>query len=170
MYKILFKVPLWAYLLLVYFIAVGVAALKTHIVSFRRLIILPCVLLAFATQRFFKLLDDSAMLPAYVMMSSLVGGVALGWLHASRQFIQVDRKKKLVRLPGSWVILLLIVLIFFSKYLEGFLSAVYPEYLEVEQYRSVFVLCGNLPAGMLLGRSLCLLKCMISEAHTDFAS
>src|SRR3990167_5800388 len=51
-------------------------------------------------------------------MAAILLGVIIGWIDVYRNYthIKVDKQKHLIQVPGSWVTLTLIFIIFASKY------------------------------------------------------
>ncbi|MCX7124287.1 MAG: hypothetical protein NTU49_00745 [Gammaproteobacteria bacterium] len=109
------ETPWWVYLLLYFLIVMGVKALKTQVVSIKRLIILPLVFIVLSVHTIitaFQLNTSSIS----IWLGSFIVGALIGFILVYRHKILVDHEHWLVQLPGTWITLILILLIFASKY------------------------------------------------------
>lgn len=114
--------PWWVYLLLIYLLKIGIDATKAKVVPLKKLIILPAIFLILSLNNLITgVRHDVITLGTYLI--SLLFGAWVGWLLVRKLALQFDKKKGLIRLPGSWVTLVLIVIIFSTKYYFGYTLA-----------------------------------------------
>lgn len=84
---------------------------------------------------------------------ALLSGTVIGWLLTRNTDVKIDIKQGLVKLPGSIMTLMLILMIFSAKYYFGYLEATHPSNdPEVEKLSlSISLVC----TGIFIGRLAC---------------
>ena len=110
--------PLWVWVLLSYLIFIGIKAFKPSVVSLKKIFILPLVFLFFSVQR---LLGNINFFTTLVWITSVIIGVFLSVIIFSKTQIIADKKNNLLKLPGSYSTLFLILISFSLKFYFGFL-------------------------------------------------
>lgn len=111
--------PWWVFLLLAYLIFIGLKARKTSTVSIYKLAILPAVFLIMSIESMISHFKIETLSVSTWMISIIIGS-AIGILLVYKSKIKVDRNNKLLELPGSWMTLILILIIFVAKYYCGY--------------------------------------------------
>src|SRR5690348_15072244 len=107
--------PWWIYLLLAYVIYIGIQASKARIIALKKLFIIPAI---FAFMSIHTLITSFAMNALVIATWCIVIliGIVLGWIQVSRFQIKVDKQKKLIQVPGTWSTLIIIIIIFITRY------------------------------------------------------
>ncbi|MCP3660859.1 MAG: hypothetical protein GY830_11380 [Bacteroidetes bacterium] len=90
----------------------------------------------------------------YLWLCSLSFGVLIGIILGSSQKIRIDKENNLIELSGSWIILILLMFIFLSKYAMGYLSFTNTAILKTKKFIKIGVIISSVPAGILVGRVL----------------
>jgi hypothetical protein len=146
---ILRSTPLWVWGLLAGLLALGISQLRDRTASLVRVSLLPVVMTIVSVSGTFSALGAT---PHRVMaMSAWLVSAALAFaltlLTRGRNVAQYDSARRLYRLPGSVVPLLLIVGIFLVKYVVGVDLAMAPQLVQDTTY----VLCVAALYGALTG-------------------
>lgn len=146
--------PWWVYALLVYLLWVGIRAARPRVVALKKLLILPII---FTLLSLHTLLTSVVLSPLTIgawAVALLVGG-AIGYAQISRQTLQVDRARGLLRVPGSWSVLVLIVIIFASKYYFGYSLSIDPQRAHHWPFALSLLAVSGICTGLLIGRFTC---------------
>jgi hypothetical protein len=101
---------------------------------------------------------------------ALVAGIAIGMLIASVQPIRADKTRHLVRTAGGPLTLLLIVLIFTTKYEFGFLHATQPALFAEPRFWLTEIAISGMLAGMFIGRFAGLIRHYRAAPHEDLTT
>jgi len=143
---ILLGAPTWVWVVLAVLVSRGMKALKGGTASLSKLGIVPAV---FAAWGLLRLLSDSVTGRDTALMWVAGGalGVGIGVAVAKRSGMTVDRVRRTVTLPGSAVPLMLILLIFATRFWIGFELATTAQ-IGVD---STFVELDGLMAGVVAG-------------------
>ena len=118
-YETVAHTPWWVFVLLGYLIFIGIKSSKDSTVSIYKLAILPVVFFFLSIETLVTHFDIN-LLSLGTWSLSMAGGILIGVLLVIRQKILVDREHKLLRLPGSWTTLILVLTIFVGKYYCGY--------------------------------------------------
>lgn len=155
--EILSRTPVWVWGLLAALLALGLSQTRQRHVAPWRLLLLPLALLG---------LGLSSMLPGFVALPAsaalwllaLGAGVLLSIGRPARtgtRWLPVEQR---LQLPGSWVPMLLIVIIFSLRYAANVGMAINPSWRGApELLLPLALLYGGL-SGLFLGRALALLR------------
>ena len=160
--------PLWVWPLLAVLIARGVRALRPSTIHLYKLFIMPVVLLGVSLG---GLLRSCTIQPYFLsiwLLMALLGGLFV-WLVIKKQKILVDRKKRLLRVPGSIVTLLIILGVFGVRYYFGYLNAIRPDLVCNPHFIHARFAIAGFMAGILLGRLGIYLHRYTTEPQTDLA-
>jgi len=145
--------PTWVFGVFAVLIAIGLRQTQPRIVSRRRLIVLPLVIAAYSLYG--------------VAMASHGSAVALAvWLVAvSAAFLltrlsppsgAVSETASTVRVPGSWMPMVVIVGLFAARYAYNVMLAMHPEVLHSASFMAMFSALFGFLGGLLLSRSVLL--------------
>ena len=159
----------WVYLLLAYLIFIGIQASKTRVVSIKKLIIVPII---------FTWMSVETLLTAFKVNTLSIGtwsiailiGITLGWLQIIRHKLIVDKPHWLIKVPGSWLTFILVLIIFASKYYFGYQLAMDPQ-LESQTGCEVAMLSvSGVVTGLLIGRVIAYFYRLNTEPSVDLKS
>jgi hypothetical protein len=167
--QIITNTPIWVWVLLAYLLFIGIRALRPGTAPLWRIAIMPMIFFVWGLASLYSMhgLGLSRVLPWAV---ALVAGIAIGMLIASLQPIRADKTRHLVRTAGGPLTLILIVLIFTTKYEFGFLQATQPAlFAEPRFWLSEIAISGVL-AGMFVGRFAGLVQHYRAAPHEDLAT
>ena len=143
--------PWWVYLLLAYCIFAGIKAGRGGVVPYFKVIIIPIVFAYLSLHSLFTHFSLTAFVIS-VFCTSLALGVLSGYIQGFKQNIVVDRTRLLIKTPGTWSTLVIILIIFFAKYYFGYASAVDPELLENTNFEFAMLFVSGITAGLFIGR------------------
>jgi hypothetical protein len=166
--EIIARTPLWIWVLFAFLLFIGIRALRASTVSFVRLAILPLVFLAWGLSGFVTTYGLRPIGMA-VWLVAVVIGFALGRVAVRAIEIRADKERRLIRLPGSVVPLVLVLVIFATKYTLGVLSGMQPGISAVPLYMSVDVGVSGLLTGMFAGRIFALWRKYQAAPHEELA-
>jgi hypothetical protein len=161
--------PLWVWALLAFLLFIGIRGVRPTTASFARLAILPVVFLAWGLSGF---ATSYGLRPVgiAVWIAALVIGVGFGWLVARSIEIHADKERGLVRLPGNALNLVLILIIFATKYTLGVLAGLQPSITGELLYMVTDVGVSGLLTGMFAGRLLGLWRKYQATPHENLAA
>jgi hypothetical protein len=74
------------------------------------------------------------------------------WKMTKKRNIQINRNTKELLVPGSWLNLVLFLVIFTSKYYLGYQNSKSPSYLLTDEAKVVTMLSSGVSLGMVGGR------------------
>lgn len=149
--------PWWVFALFVYLVIIGYRATRTQKISLERLAIIPLFFTAWSLYGVFSIYQETLFKVVLWMLSFAFGGI-IGWLLVRKTHITVDKAKRLLRIPGSWATLALVVVIFSVKYFFGYTFAVQPELTQHPLYYISDILSSGAISGIFVGRFVCLCK------------
>lgn len=164
MIDILKGTPWWVFLISGYLLSIGVRSLKPRIVPLRRLFILPAFLLLWGMGTLvtkLQSLPDIALWIGFVCIGTIVG-----WKLASHLKMKADKKKGLISIPGSPLILILVLCIFSTKYFFGYTYATDPSARYNMNIVTLDLLSSGLITGIFLGRVLHVWRLWKSAKHS----
>lgn len=147
-------VPFYVWLILGYLIYVGMQALKPRVVSVNRLIFLPLVLIALKYNIFTS--QD-----AWVYAAGILTGMTAGYFKARKISIEVNKASRMLVLPGSSSLIVVLLGFFVLKYYFGYLQAVDPQ-AYAQKLWWAYGLSGIL-SGFFIGQRVSYLKSYFSN-------
>ena len=122
---ILTNTPWWVYLLFAYLIWVGVDASKTQIEPLTKVFIAPAIFTYLSIETLITAFHLSFFTVTIWSAGILLGAVLGAWF-LKRYTMRVDRDNKLIEIPGTWSTLVIIILIFVTKYYFSYQLGVDP--------------------------------------------
>lgn len=148
--------PWWVYALFIYLIIIGISALKPSVVSIIKLAVLPVLFTALAVHTLIIsfAINNTAIL---LLAAGLLFGTLLGLLIAGNHDYQVDRKHFLILMPGGWTTLILILIIFGSKYYFGYKLSADPMITQDFNFEMFMLIVSGACTGIFIGRFICYL-------------
>lgn len=164
--QILKGTPIWVYIFFVYLLFVGFLATKTGVVHIAKLALLPVIFLFLSIE---TLVTHFAIngLSVSTWLIALAVGSLIGYLLVCRHNLRVDRKYLLLEMPGSWLTMILILIIFFGKYYAGYQMSVDPGAVMNTHTEMVVLAVSAFCTGLFVGRMLHYVKCIISNPSVD---
>lgn len=140
--------PWWVYAIFVYLLWVGFDARKTRNIKLPILFIMPLIFLVLQ----YSFLSASFKI-ILLFLSVFVATFILSWFWHKRKKITFHPEQKEITLYGSWETFILVMGIFFVKYVFGFLDN---ELSEIAlKYQGVNILFSAMITGFAWGRTLC---------------
>jgi hypothetical protein len=143
--------PWWVFLIFVFVVARGVAALRTRTAEISRLALLPAIFAVWGGYSLFNLFDLNAEALA-IFAIALLAGAAFGLLLSHHGIVRADQNKGLVEVSGSPVILILVLIIFASKYALAYWVATDPGARYSTGFLAVDAIVSGLVIGIFIGR------------------
>jgi hypothetical protein len=147
--------PIWVWGLLAGLLALGISQLRDRTASLARVSLLPVVMTILSVSGTFSALGGTPHL-AIAVSAWLVAAAlafALTLLARGRSAAQYDPARRLYRLPGSVVPLLLIVGIFLVKYVVGVDLAMAPQLVRDTPYVLTIAALYGAFTGVFVGRA-----------------
>jgi hypothetical protein len=143
--------PWWVFLIFAFVMARGVTALRTRTVEISRLAIIPVI---FAVWGAYNLFNLFGLNPEAVAISAiaLLAGAAFGLLLSRHGIVRADRDKGLVEVSGSPVTLILVLIIFASKYALAYWVATDPGARDSIGFLATNAIVSGLVIGIFAGR------------------
>ncbi|HXZ38873.1 MAG TPA: DUF6622 family protein [Thermodesulfobacteriota bacterium] len=147
-FEILRHTPWWVYLLFAYILYVGITAMKLRSVPVFQLFIVPAIFTILSIHTLVGRIGDHFL---YIIPWGIAAaiGIAIGWIEMKRLNIIVDRRNRLLKIPGSAFTLILLLLFFGCKYYYGFMSATAPERAKEIQFVIFILLITGMGTGVM---------------------
>lgn len=151
----------WFFILLIY---LGYSATLTRVRAIPRLFLLPLVLFYMDIKTSNHIFGISISNLYHNLIGVLLGCI-LGILLVKNQIIFVDKKKRLVKLPGEYLTIVLVLVNFFTHYIVHVLYFFQNHYLY--QFACfIQILIGTL-SGISIGRLISYLIKVLKATHQD---
>jgi hypothetical protein len=147
-YQILVYTPWWVYLLFFYLLKIGYKSSKTGIVLIKKMLIMPIIFSIMSLESLVSLPVTNLIIFVYII--SLLIGLLLGILQAKLQKPIPDIDKKRLIIPGTWSIMIIILIIFISKYYFGYQAASDPLII----HSNAFIIISGSTTGLFIGKTL----------------
>jgi|ERR1700674_371419 len=150
-FQIIAGTPWWVWILFLFLLWIGIRALKTSIAPFWRLLILPTVFFVWGVVGVVMRYPITAT-SLGLWLIAFAFGVGLGVLTAANTAVRADRSHRLIEIPGNKFTLVLILVIFVTKYAFGVLQGMQPGIVADPRYFVADLGVSGLLAGMWAGR------------------
>ena len=167
--QIVANTPIWVWVLLAFLLVIGIRALRPATAPLWRVAILPCVFFVWGIFSLYQL-HGLGLMRVLPWAMALAIGAMVGRLIASLQPIRADKTRRLVRTAGGPLTLVLILLIFSTKYEFGFLHATQPGLFADARFWLAEIAISGVLAGMFIGRFAALLRQYRAAPHEDLAA
>ena len=156
--QILKHTPLWVFALFFVLLAYGYAQHKTRLVSSPRLFTLPVIMLALSAVGVYSAFGIK---PGGIAAWASGIGVALwaGWSFGSRRGVSYSSELDMFHVPGSWVPLGLMMMIFFIKYAVGFSLARHFAFVTTNWFNGSVSFVYGFLSGLFVSRALLVWRC-----------
>lgn len=160
---ILSHTPVWVWGLLAALMALGFSQTRPRHMARWRLLMLPLVLLGLGL---WSMAPGFMALPlsAFVWLAALGAGVALLARRPARTGAQWLPAEHRLRVPGSWMPMLLILVVFALRYATNVALAINPGWRNAPEMLLPLALLYGGFSGLFLGRALALMKLTLAPA------
>lgn len=152
--QILFNTPLWVWAILAFLVYRGILASLDRETSLKKLFIIPFVMLVLSLQGIASAFGTGSTAMLSWLAAAVVGG-ALSWQLFKPDSVRPDPQRQVVFQRGSWVPFMLMMGIFFTKYVVSVTLALHADYkqdvLFVAAVCSLYGLFNGVFLGKLLG-------------------
>lgn len=145
------SIPLWVYLVFFFIVKVGIQASQTRIVPLKKLYIMPAFFIAMAVHNLLIQPSLDVVLLLGWTGATLVG-LLIGWKLAMGLDLKLDRANYMVEVPGSWSTLVLMLMIFGSKFFIGYETAANRELAHQTSFQVLVFAISGLCTGIMVGR------------------
>ncbi len=149
---ILTHTPIWVWALLVALLWLGYSQTFSRTASLKRITVMPLAMIGlslFGTVSVFG--SDPKILLAWLVAGILMFSLVLRKTNFAAS--KYDAEKRLFSLSGSWIPLVLIIGIFVTKYVVGFMTAMQPALVHDFNFALFFVALYGAFSGVFLGRA-----------------
>ncbi len=154
------QTPLWVGGLLAFLLGLGLSAARARSVTLTRLVLLPLAMLGLALWGVQSAFASSGRLGALLVVWALgyVAMLALSPRLSVPAGTRYDAARRSVHLPGSWVPMVLILVVFLMKYGIGVQLAMAPGLAHQAGFAYTVAAVYGLLSGLFGARMLCLLR------------
>ena len=145
-------IPWWVILVAFLIFKIGVRATKEQIVPLKKLYTAPALLVLVALDNLWgQVVSGHANILAWLAGS--LCGVWIGAKMISNLALEFDHKRRLVRLPGSWSVVAVMLLVVGGKVIVGYEVAINPGAAVTSPLMSTIFAISGLCTGVLIGRT-----------------
>ena len=155
--------PLWGipYLVIFYLVFLGIGARKSKSIFIGKMFIVPGILLALSIYGLFVRCQGWSDLLVWVLFLGI--GIALGFGLVDSWKVRANRKKLIIKLPGSSLILMLV---FAALLIKVFFVAYYATHADVDiNMRMADLILFSLITGILIGQPYSLVRKFAKARH-----
>ena len=159
-FEIIKHTPVWVFILFVGLLYLGYSQTKNRKVQIQKLFVLPIsmiLLSIFGTISAFGINKISLISWFVSTILSLIIGLKLSY----PKNINYDKSKKVFNISGSWIPMILILIIFFIKYIVGVIVAKELEIINDNEFIIIISSLYGLLSGLFLSRSIVIFKSSI---------
>lgn len=150
---ILTQTPKWVWALLAALLWLGLSQTVSRTASLRRITIMPLAMVSLSMFGVLTVFGTSlTILTVWLAAGAVV--LALILRKESSPAISYDAVKRLFTLPGSWVPLILILGIFVTKYVVGFITAMQPSLAHDTNFAVFIAAIYGAFSGVFLARAM----------------
>lgn len=145
--------PWWVFVLLFFLLKIGFEASKPRTVSFYRLLIIPILFTGMTIQTLTST-SEANFFNSIILTIAIFIGIVAGWWQFHKLKLEVDTQKWLIKMPGTWSTLIIILIIFTSKYYFGYELAVNPQIISQTSFIISLLSVSGVCTGLFIGRVL----------------
>ncbi len=150
---ILTQTPKWVWLLLVALLWLGLSQTVCRTASLKRVTLMPLAMIGLSIFGTLSVFGTSITI-VLAWLGAATAVLALILRKTSSAAIHYDAGKRLFSLPGSWVPLVLILGIFITKYIVGFMTAMQPSLAQDAHFSLFFTTLSGAFSGVFLARAI----------------
>lgn len=158
----------WVFLILAYCIFIGVKASKSGTVPYIKMLVVPAIFTYLSVEMLITTFHIDLFILGIYLIGLFSGGVG-GWIQGHKQEVKADRKKLLLQLKGTWSTLIIVLIIFVTKFYFGYTSAVNPSLLSNTTYVVSMLLVSGITTGLFVGRAVYYSKCLFFGVSVDLS-
>lgn len=148
-FRILQGAPWWVYIALAYVVYIGFRSSRARVMPVFTAFPIPFLAMTWSLFRVYSLRALGAeFIVAFVV--SVVAGMILGYNFLYEKPTAIDKKQHLMFMPGTYVVLILLLCVFSIKFYFGYLNAVDPVYANSLASVQVCMIAGI--SGIFAGR------------------
>jgi hypothetical protein len=163
---LLFHTPWWVYFIFIYCIAIGFKSTRPRVISYYRLYIIPTLIAIWSLHGIY--IRHSLSAPYLLTwIAALICGISAGWALTYHIYIEADKSKKLIKIPGTWITFILVIVIFLIRYYYGYYHVVDPANLNNPGIVYPEVTLTAFFIGIILGRGIQYSYAYNKATHTD---
>lgn len=155
--QIIFKTPPWVWALLAFLIYRGIRAAAGREMPFRRIFIIPLVMLGLSLHGIGSTFGIGLMVLLTWLAAALVAG-GLAWHFPDYRKIVAYPARGTLFQPGSWAPLLMMMGIFFTKYVVTVMLSMNPHYAQYSEFAVAICALYGLFNGIFIGNLLYLVS------------
>ncbi|TAK73019.1 MAG: hypothetical protein EPO11_09310 [Gammaproteobacteria bacterium] len=149
--------PWWVYLVFIILIRMGYAATKGRVVHIRSFLVLPVIFIFTSLLNFFVNISFTPTNIALWLGTTLIG-IAVGCIQFQLMKIKAVPNENKLYLPGTWGLLILLMLLFAARYYTGYEIALDPTILQQPKWMMGMFLLYGLLTGLFIGRAFCAVR------------
>ncbi len=165
---LILNMPWWVYLIFLYCIFAGWKALYPRVISYYRLFMIPMFFGILSIPIIFVRYSLSLSHLSTWIISCLIGSFTGWWLYRKIP-LQADKKKRLMKVPGSKSTLISILLILFFRYCFSYIHIVNPASLKNPFLIYPDLIISAIISGFILGRGIYFSFAYRKSPHTDLS-
>lgn len=151
--QIILRTPVWVWAILAFLVYRGIAASNDREIRFKKIFIIPVVMLALSIQGIVTSFGIQ-LAPALVWLASIVAASLLTRRMFNRDSITADPQRGTIFQQGSWIPMMLMMGIFFTKYMVAILLALQPGHRESGLFVGCVCVLYGLFNGVFIGKTL----------------
>jgi len=158
----------WVYLVFLYCLIIGWKSLYPRVISYYRLFAVPLLLGFWWIHVTYSRYDLTFSHVSTSVLAGLAGNF-IGWKVYRRARIEADKRKKLIKLPGTKSTLVSIALIFFFRYYFGYYQVVNQSNLINPFFIYSDLIISALIVGFIVGRGFYYLNAYRTAPHANLS-
>jgi len=124
LWDIITGAPWWVYLIFVYLLVVGIGATRHRDIPVKHLVIIPVFFTGWSFYLLYGKLTMGMTSLIFWWIASLIVGAVLGVLEVRKWHFEKDKSRGLLRIPGNYSTLILLMSLFVLKFFWGYIYAV----------------------------------------------
>lgn len=158
-------IPLWVYFLFLILVVYGIKSCYQRVVKVKNIVILPIFLLIMSLVKTYEYTQIIPIVIGYWMFGCSLG-VILGLAYAKNIVIYADKEKRLIKLPGDYFNIIIIMSIFLIQFTIHFLQDNAFSIASAHWFLKLTVFISGLFIGITSGRSANQLYKFYYASHT----
>lgn len=162
---ILTGAPVWVYAIFCLLLVLGLMQVRSRIVSARRLLALPVAMLVLSASSVVVLFGTSALAMIF-WVAGVAGAIWIrSWVfHPQEVVVQDDPAQAFVR--GSWLPLVLLIVLFSLKFIAGAAQALQVSWLGAFWFVVLYAAVCGMVSGLFFARILPVWHALLGDSHS----
>ena len=165
---IIINTPIWVWPLFAFLIFIGFRCGKMRVVKLNFLYIMPSVYLALSLKNIITTEVNIIMIAGW--LGGILTATYVSWYFHRNVIVSPDHKNKLIRLPGEWLTLSLIIVYFSIRYYYGYKTSITPEITQDIQFMTIFNIIFGMATGLFFGRAIRFIQKYAATESVDLKS